>query len=264
MAETKAGGKKIFGVPEKTAGLAVGAAVLVYLAYSWYTSRQSSTAASGVGSYAPAIAPGAGSGSTTTGSGGSGTSFSSLAAWEEAVMGDIRGTLGAAGALNAVTDWLNSNCVSAQAYTALGNAIQTRGLPPGFGGNVPQLTVCSGSGTTTPAPTGTGTTTPTPTPGTGSTAPTTTPTTPPTPATGTTPPSPTVNPIHYAKAVVSSLQLANAAGNTDKSLTPPSTPLGTGEVWGYDSATGTWYVGVNDHPAKTQGAAGAGHNYKVP
>lgn len=148
----KAAGKKI---NTKKTLLIVGGAVATYLLYRLYESRKGGAAASGSASYVPAVMPGSGA-STSTGSGsGSGApagSFATLADWEQAVLSSISGKLGAAQGLNAIGSWLNGNCVSAAAYSALGLAVEQHGLPPGFGYGVPTLSVCpstgsSGSGT---------------------------------------------------------------------------------------------------------------------
>jgi hypothetical protein len=48
---------------------------------------------------------------------------------------------------------VNGGCVSAQGYNAIGNAISTIGLPPGFGTGLPTLTACPTTTTTTTPPT---------------------------------------------------------------------------------------------------------------
>ena len=60
-------------------------------------------------------------------------------------------------ALNDVNGWLSGQCVSAAGYKAIGNIVETLGLPPGFS-TVPALSVCASSSTTTT--TGGGTTSP--------------------------------------------------------------------------------------------------------
>ncbi len=90
--------------------------------------------------------------------------FSSVAAWTQAALAFLTsGGMNPADALNAVTSWLNGNCVSQAAYNGLGQALASNqvGLPPGFT-SVPTLSVCpSGAQTPTqgnpsPAPGGPG------------------------------------------------------------------------------------------------------------
>jgi len=61
--------------------------------------------------------------------------------------------LDANGALNAITAWLNGNCVTQAGYNALQAVITSDGLPPGFtGSQVPSLSVCASTTTTTTPP----------------------------------------------------------------------------------------------------------------
>lgn len=96
---------------------------------------------------------------TTTGAG----SFVSQAAWEQAMLTFLTSSSGLdpADALNAVTSWLNGNCVTQAGYNAISAAIVSTsvGLPPGYT-NIPTLSVCANPGggggtttTTTTAPT---------------------------------------------------------------------------------------------------------------
>jgi hypothetical protein len=82
-----------------------------------------------------------------------GPTFSSLAQWEQAALGSMPGVgYSPTQALNDLGAWLNGSCVSAAGYTAIGNAIATQGLPPGFSTALPTLSVCSASSPAAPPP----------------------------------------------------------------------------------------------------------------
>jgi hypothetical protein len=75
-----------------------------------------------------------------------GPTYSTLAQWEEAALAAIPGAgYSATSALNDLSSWLNGSCVSAAGYNAIGNFIQTNGLPPGFSTALPTLSVCPSS-----------------------------------------------------------------------------------------------------------------------
>lgn len=82
-----------------------------------------------------------------TGTPSSGTTFSSVADWEQAALQYLTTSSGLTGgqAFNAISDWLNGNCVSQAAYNGLSSAIANSsiGLPPGYGTSLPTLTVCA-------------------------------------------------------------------------------------------------------------------------
>lgn len=84
-----------------------------------------------------------GGGTTTT----QAPTYSTLAQWITAALGEVSTTPGYSNtaALNDLTSWLNGSCVSAAGFTAIGNAIMSIGLPPGFS-TPPTLTVCPSTG----------------------------------------------------------------------------------------------------------------------
>lgn len=127
----------------------LGGAVVVYVVYQRAKNTAATTAASGT-SDANTV-PG---GNTTTTSTDSTSAAlpATLEAWIQAV---ISGTSGAnyspSQSLNDVESWLSGQCVSAQGFSAIGSAIETLGLPPGYNTGVSPLSVCPD--TTAPATT---------------------------------------------------------------------------------------------------------------
>lgn len=130
------------------AGIGVGA---VLLGYVYLKRRQSAanaqTATSGGGSIPTALVASVGTTGPTT-----------LAGWIQNALGSMTGTgYNSTQALNDINGWLSGQCVSAKGYAAIGNIVESAGLPPGFS-TVPTLSVCANS----PVTTGGGTPTPTP------------------------------------------------------------------------------------------------------
>lgn len=136
----KKGGKKVLGQSYLAWGLELGGAVVAYILWKRYSAGQ---AAAALDAQTAGGGNGAGNvGGTTTSTSGQ-QSFTSLASWEQAAMSLMSSSaLKPADALNALTDWLGGSCVDQTAYTALGNAVSTLGIPPGFGYGVPKLSVC--------------------------------------------------------------------------------------------------------------------------
>lgn len=56
------------------------------------------------------------------------------------------GGLSFADAYNAITDWVNGSCIPATAVSGVSEALNSVGLPPGFGGSLPPITACPSSG----------------------------------------------------------------------------------------------------------------------
>jgi hypothetical protein len=78
-----------------------------------------------------------------------GTTYSTFGQWEEAALASMVGpTYSSTQAFNDLNSWINGNCVSATGYTLIGQFITSGGLPPGFGSDLPALSVCASSTTT--------------------------------------------------------------------------------------------------------------------
>ena len=148
MAETKPApkkgkGKVYLGLKPWEWAAALAGAVVAYIIYK---RMSASSAANSLN--AQTAGPGNGAGNIGGSSGSSGSSsstptFTDLASWEQAALSAMSSsTLKPADALNSITSWLNGSCVDQAAYNALGNAITTLGIPPGFGYGVPTLSVC--------------------------------------------------------------------------------------------------------------------------
>jgi hypothetical protein len=126
------------------------AALAAYVVYRWYQSRQASsaaTAALGTTSGLPSTSAGTDTGASTQ------TTPQSWAQWlHEALSAATNAGLSPTQAYNDFTQWINGGCVSSQGAGAIGNAIQTLGLPPGFG-IPPAISICvsnSNGGTSAP------------------------------------------------------------------------------------------------------------------
>ena len=144
-----------------------GALVLYILLRRYEASKAASSAAAGGGTGADVLTAG---GTVPTSLSQTGTTggapFSSYAGWLTAALAQMTSSSGldAGTALNAINDWLNGQCVSQQGYTAITSAIASEsiGLPPGWGTNLPNLTVCTqgtgSAGGTTGGGTSTGST----------------------------------------------------------------------------------------------------------
>jgi hypothetical protein len=148
MAETKPApkkgkGKVYLGLKPWEWAAALAGAVVAYIIYK---RMSASSAANSLN--AQTAGPGNGAGNIGGSSGSSGSSsstptFTDLASWEQAALSAMSSsTLKPADALNSITSWLSGGCVDQAAYNALGNAITTLGIPPGFGYGVPTLSVC--------------------------------------------------------------------------------------------------------------------------
>jgi hypothetical protein len=80
---------------------------------------------------------------TDESSGSSTNSPTTLGAWEADALGMMTGPYyTSAQAFNDITQWLSGQPVSAQGFAAIGNAIDTLGLPPGIG-SLPPLTIAN-------------------------------------------------------------------------------------------------------------------------
>lgn len=125
---------------------------------AWYRRRK---AAASTGLSTVTATPLTGGDTIPTDVGGSlttGPTYSSLASWVAAAIGQITGPgYNASQAYNDLTAWMNGSCVSAAGYTAIGNFIDTNGLPPGYSTSLPTLSVCqsASTGTTTTTTTST-------------------------------------------------------------------------------------------------------------
>lgn len=137
-------------------GAALGGAVIVYVLYKRMQASSAATAATGLtgGTTIP-------DNSTTNAPISSTTLPATLSEWISAVVSGVSGpTYSPTQALNDVESWFSGQCVSSGGYNAIGSAIDTLGLPPGYNTGVPSLSVCPD--VTQPAPTTTTTTTPPP------------------------------------------------------------------------------------------------------
>lgn len=127
---------------------ALGGAVVVYVVYK--RMKNTSAAAADSGTTDANTLPGANT--TTTGTTSTTTLPATLADWEQAVLSAATGpNYSPSAALNDITSWLSGQCVSSQGFSALGSAVETLGLPPGYNTGVSPLTVCPD--TTVPATT---------------------------------------------------------------------------------------------------------------
>ena len=100
-----------------------------------------------------------------TSSAGTTPVWSSFEQWEQALLSEVSSSspgYSSSAALNDIQDWINGSCVSAQGYSAIGNALNNPsiGLPPGFGTSLPPLTVCSTAASSTSTDSTTGNTAP--------------------------------------------------------------------------------------------------------
>lgn len=138
--------KKIGGLSPVTWGVIGIGSIATYYLWTRYRSAQNANALSG-GTTIPQPTT---SGTTTTGP-------QTLAEWFQAAISAMTTVkYGPSAALNDLNAWLNGNCVSSDGYSAIGNIISTIGLPPGYNGVTPTLSICSngntggGSSTNTP------------------------------------------------------------------------------------------------------------------
>lgn len=141
MAPAKKGGKK--RSPWVYAGVGVGGLAVLYL-YKRYQANKSAVAANtSAGLVGGTSIPAATSAGTSTAS-----PLTTLAEWTQAALAQMTGTgYSPSQALNDITAWVNGSCVSQAGYSAIGNFVQTAGLPPGFGNSgAPTLSVCASTG----------------------------------------------------------------------------------------------------------------------
>lgn len=138
---------KILGMSYLTVGLsAAGLLVAYYLYRRMQASNAASAAQQSTGLAGGNTVP---SGQTSGGT-SSLPSFSSFSQWEQAALsGMTKPGYTASQALNDLVAWVSGQCVSSAGYTAIGNAVTTQGLPPGFGTSLPPLTVCKSASTST-------------------------------------------------------------------------------------------------------------------
>ena len=125
------------------------------LVFRWWRNRQAASAAGaalGTTSGPPAVS---GYGGGLTGSTGpTSAAPASWASWlSQALAGSTGANLSPTQAYNDFTSWINGGCASSAGASAIGNAINTLGLPPGFGTGLPPIQVCaanSQTGTSSP------------------------------------------------------------------------------------------------------------------
>jgi hypothetical protein len=159
-AKPKAGAKKkILGLsPYAWAGIVAGGGGIL-----WYLKKRSaSTAAAAASGTTDANTVPAGDSASSTSS----TEPTTLADWiDDALSSSTNATYTNSDLLNDINDWLGGQCVSSQGFTAIGNLVDTLGVPPGYS-TTPSLSVCASSSSSTGSGSGVGST------GTASTAPT--------------------------------------------------------------------------------------------
>lgn len=145
-------GKGIAGLPIWAWGAILAGSVGVYLLYKRYVNDQAAAADSATTDENTAEPLDTGASSTTS---NTPAVYSTFSAWEQAALSAMTGpNYNAAQALNDLSAWTNGECVSSAGYNAIGNILETVGLPPGFGSSTPTLAVCADSGTTSGGTTG--------------------------------------------------------------------------------------------------------------
>jgi hypothetical protein len=139
----KGSGKKFLGLGAMTWGIVgVGAVGLWYFIRKYEADK---TAAAATGTTDGQTTPGSSTGTTTA------ALPTTLSAWYNDVLAALTtGTYTSSDLLNDLNSWFSGQCVSAQGYTAIGQAVSEFGVPPGYS-TTPTLSVCSGS-TTAPSP----------------------------------------------------------------------------------------------------------------
>jgi hypothetical protein len=221
-------------------GVILGLGVVYYL-YRRYEADAATNAANAANTLTGGSTIPAGEEAVTSTS-GSTPVWSSFQQWEQALLSAVTSaapaTYSATDALNDITDWLNGSCVSQEGYSAIGTALNNPsiGLPPGYGTNLPALSVCS-TGSTTTTSTGTGSSS-----GSSSSG-----------STGTTPTTTTPAPV-----------VSNSPGNPPNlpaaiaaAMTQAGEVLGGAPVW--DAAYGEWLFFTNKggiYNISPSGAAG--------
>jgi hypothetical protein len=126
----------------------VGGALALFLLWRRYEADKAGAAAAGGGTGAGVLT--AGGTIPTTGNpstGPAGAPFSTYSGWLTAAIAQMTSSNGidAGQALNGITDWLSGQCVTQTVYNAIAQTIgnESIGLPPGFGSNIPTLSVCA-------------------------------------------------------------------------------------------------------------------------
>lgn len=118
-----------------------------YFAYRWYENYKASQAANAA---LTSLSPLASSSPT---SGTTGLSTTPAATWQQWLQEALSGITvpggNYEGFYNALTAWINGSCVQSTYATAVGDAIQQLGAPPGFG-ITPAITVCASPSPTNP------------------------------------------------------------------------------------------------------------------
>lgn len=132
-----------------------------FIVFRWWKNRQAANAANAVTAIPSSVGPPGAGGGGATGTGV--TAPQNWAGWLQQALSSATGPgYGPSAAYNDFAQWIQGGCVSSTGFTAIGNAISTLGLPPGFGSGVPAITVCSSNSTTgtsgggSQPPTGTG------------------------------------------------------------------------------------------------------------
>lgn len=164
MAETEGGTKGGKGLKRRIGPLSLGGwlgslggAAVLFILFKRYEADKAGAAAAGGGTGAGILtAGGTVPGSTSQLPNAGGAPFSTYAGWLTAAIAQITSSSGldAGQALNGITDWLSGQCVDQTQYTAIAQTIgmESIGLPPGFGSNIPQLSVCGNTGGNNPPP----------------------------------------------------------------------------------------------------------------
>jgi hypothetical protein len=151
--------------PSKNVLYVAGGLSLAVIGYLWWRSRETAAAATAA---EPTTTEPVDTGNASTVS-TAGALPATFAAWLQSFLSGVTGAkYTPEQAYNDVTSWLSGNCVTASGASAIGQAIEVLGLPPGYGANSPPLTVCAGA--SNPPATTTTSTTPK-APGTTTTAP---------------------------------------------------------------------------------------------
>lgn len=160
--EAKAGGK---GLKKRVGPLSVGGwaaslggALVLYILVRRYQAARSANAAAGGGTGAGVLTAG-GTIPASFGQIGAGTGapFSSYGAWLQAAISSMAAGTGidSGQALDGITSWLGGSCVSKPVYDAITQQVissSSIGLPPGWGTQLPPLTVCSPAQAPAPPP----------------------------------------------------------------------------------------------------------------
>ena len=142
--------KRVGGQPLFAWGLELGGVVVVWIFYRRYQASKAAAATTGTTSGLPALGAGAGTGVTGTGVATT-TTPTDIASWVQEAMSGLTGGTGYTQGhfYSDISSWLNGNCVgSQQGYNAISSALETQGLPPGYG--VLPLSLCPQTPASTP------------------------------------------------------------------------------------------------------------------